>query len=129
MGWLFSRGKPSPHARRCRPTLEALEDRVVPYALSGSSWASPSVTYSLMPDGTYLSTGARSALFATLDAVAPREVWMAQIDRAMQSWADASGLTITQVSDDGSTQGIAGSAQGDSRFGDIRIRGRPRSAP
>lgn len=110
-----------------RPVLEGLEDRTVPYALSGSSWANLSVTYSFMPDGTTMS-GGTSALFATLNAVASTAVWQAEIDRAMQTWAAASGLTITRVSDDGSPQGIAGSAQGDSRFGDIRIGAYPMDA-
>ncbi len=135
MVWPFFRRRPKAarsqklsHAgHQARLTLEALEDRLVPYALCGSSWANPNVTYSFMPDGTTMSNGAQSALYATLDAVASTAVWQAEIDRAMQSWADASGLTLTRVSDDGSTEGIAGSAQGDSRFGDIRIGARPMS--
>src|SRR5262249_11317595 len=46
-----------------------------------------------------------------------------EIARALQSWADVSNLNFHFVADDGSAQGTAGLAQGDSRFGDIRIGG------
>src|SRR6516162_5252150 len=111
--------------RRCQPSLEHLEDRVVPYNLSGSKWASANVTYSFMPDGTQLYNGSTSSLFATLNAVAPTATWEAEIDRAIQAWASVSGLTLTRVSDDGGSEGCAGLAQGDPRFGDIRIGAMP----
>src|SRR5262249_37791837 len=41
--------------------------------------------------------------------------------RALQSWADVSPLNFHFVADDGSPGGTSGLAQGDPRFGDIRL--------
>ena len=54
-------------ARFVRPTLELLEDRTVPYALSGYKWGAPNISASYLPDGTP-TAGSPSNLFATLDA-------------------------------------------------------------
>src|SRR5262249_22975634 len=43
--------------------------------------------------------------------------------RALQTWADVTPLNFHFVSDSGAADGISGSTQGDSRFGDIRIGG------
>jgi hypothetical protein len=116
------RGQP---ARRpqCRPHLEPLEDRLVPYVLSGYTWANPNVSVSFMPDGTLISSSYPSNLFAVYNAAYPQATWQRQVAIALQSWADVSNLNFHFVADDGSPQGTAGLAQGDSRFGDIRIGG------
>ncbi len=36
--------------RSYRPTLEGLEERIVPYALSGFQWANDNISASFMPD-------------------------------------------------------------------------------
>jgi hypothetical protein len=113
----------SAETRRCRPALEALEDRVVPYALSGYQWANPNVSVSFMPDGTLIAGSYASNLFAVYNAAYPQATWQRQVAMALQSWADVSNLNFHFVPDDGSPQGTAGLAQGDSRFGDIRIGG------
>src|SRR5207244_3705496 len=64
-----------------------------------------------------------SNLFATYNAADPQAVWQREVARALQAWADVSNLNFHFVADDGSPQGTAGLAQGDSRFGDIRIGG------
>lgn len=110
-----------PHSR-VRPTLTALEDRVVPYALSGSTWANPNVSVSFMPDGTLIS-GYQSNLFSVYNGTYSQATWQREVARALQSWANVSNLNFHFVPDDGSAQGTAGLAQGDSRFGDIRIGG------
>src|SRR5262245_46279545 len=110
----------SPH---CRLLLEPLEERLVPYALSGYTWANPNVSVSFMPDGTLIQVGHPSNLFATYNAAYPTATWQREFARALQVWADVSSLNFHFVSDDGSPQGTAGLAQGDSRFGDIRIGG------
>src|SRR5262245_24295934 len=89
---------------RVHPTLEALEDRVVPYALSGYHWASPNISGSFLPDGTS-SQGYSSSLFATLDAVAPTATWQREFARALQTWASVSGLNFYFVADDGAPSG------------------------
>jgi hypothetical protein len=54
-----------------RPTLGLLEDRTIPYALSGYKWALLSTSASYVPDGTVLKGGAASSLFSMLDARRP----------------------------------------------------------
>jgi hypothetical protein len=95
----------------------------VPYALSGYTWANPNVSVSFMPDGTLIASNYASNLFATYNAAYPMATWQHEIARALQVWADVSNLNFHFVADDGSPQGTAGLAQGDSRFGDIRIGG------
>jgi hypothetical protein len=103
--------------------LEPLEDRLVPYVLSGYTWANPNVSVSFMPDGTLISGSYPSNLFAVYNAAYPQATWQHEVARALQVWADVSNLNFHFVADDGSPQGTAGLAQGDSRFGDIRIGG------
>src|SRR6516225_1429105 len=117
-----SRGRPA-RPRRVPPTLEPLEDRLVPYVLSGYTWANPNVSVSFMPDGTLISSAYPSNLFAVYNAAYPQATWQREIARALQVWADVSNLNFHFVADDGSPQGTPGLAQGDSRFGDIRIGG------
>jgi hypothetical protein len=110
-------------SKNCRPTLEALEDRLVPYALSGYQWANTNVSASFMPDGTISDGGVPSNLFATLNAVAPTETWQREFARALQTWADVTPLNFHFVSDSGAESGTNGLSQGDSRFGDTRFGG------
>lgn len=105
---------------RCRPMLETLEDRVVPYNLAGTSWANPNITFSYAPDGTDWN-GSPSTLFADLNAIAPTQTWQREFARALQTWAEYANINFHQVPDDGSPEGTLGYTQGDSRFGDIRL--------
>jgi hypothetical protein len=106
-----------------RPVLEGLEERITPYVLSGYQWASPSVSVSYMLDGTLISSSYPSNLFSVYNAAYPQATWQREIARALQVWANVSNLNFHFVSDDGSPQGTSGLAQGDPRFGDIRIGG------
>jgi hypothetical protein len=103
-----------------RPRLESLEDRIVPYVLSGSQWANLSVSASFMPDGTPIGTNT-SNLFAAYDARYPTATWQLQFARALQTCAAVTPLNFHFVSDDGAPQGSPGLVQGDPRFGDIRV--------
>jgi hypothetical protein len=108
MVWRFFHGKSnasrrrklSPLERRTRPTLE---DRVVPYALSGYSWPNPNLSFSYVPDGASWE-GTTSNLYATLNAVAATATWQREFARALQTWANSSPLNFYEVSDNGSTQ-------------------------
>jgi hypothetical protein len=125
---IFNRANSTVRADSTRgPALccEPLESRLLYYALSGSQWAGHDISYSFVPDGTTLSSGYTSALFAHLDAQHPTEVWQHEFARALQTWAQYSPLNFHLVSDDGSPFGAEGSSQGDPRFGDIRLSGRP----
>jgi hypothetical protein len=124
LSFLFRR---TPAARdrvaRRRLVLEPLEERLVPYSLSGYVWANPNVSVSFMPDGTLISSSYQSNLLATYNAAYATATWQREVARALQVWANVSNLNFHFVADDGSPQGTSGLAQGDSRFGDIRIGG------
>jgi hypothetical protein len=110
--------------RTRRSRYETLEPRMLLHAAAGREWASTDVSVSLLPDGTS-TDGYTSSLFSELDAVAPRAAWQRELARALQSWANVSNLDFHFVSDGGSPTGSPGRAQGDSRFGDIRLGAHP----
>src|SRR5262249_24614562 len=103
--------------------LEPLEERLVPYSVSGYAWANPNVSVRYMPDGTLISSSYPSNLFSVYNAAYPQATWQREFARALQTWASVSPLNFHFVTDDGSPQGTAGLAQGDGRFGDIRLGG------
>lgn len=112
--------------RSVQPKVDNLEDRMLLYAAIGGSWQYPQrITYSLVPDGTTLSsgTGSTSNLFATMNAKFPGVNWQAQIQRAAAVWEAVTNINLVQVSDNGTSLGGGSNQQGDSNFGDIRIGG------
>lgn len=112
-----------------RPVLrcEGLEGRDTP-AQFGVPWTdSAHLSLSFVPDGTKVA-GESSGLNAALDAQMPRAVWQEAIFKAIQTWSDISNVNVGIVPDSGDPFGIAGTTQGDSRFGDIRIAGLPMTA-
>ena len=88
-------------------------------------WPDPNVRVSLVPDGTplYLNSpdGPKSNLFALYNGRWPQDQWQNEIKKAFAAWQKHCGLVFTLVPDDGSPLGSHGQAQGDPRFGDIRI--------
>ncbi len=107
-----------------RPRIEMLEDRRVP-ATWGVPWADPQhLTASFVPDGT-MARGQSSQLYQSLDAELGVGNWEPTILRALQTWAVNSNINVGLVADGGQPLGIAGPAQGDARFGDIRISAEP----
>jgi hypothetical protein len=99
---------------------ESLESRCV-MAAFGVPWHDPGhLSISFAPDGTTIA-GHESSLFAALDAQQPTEEWQRTILTAFQSWAEHSNLNFGWRDDGGQVFGSAGFAQGDPRFGDIRI--------
>ena len=106
--------------RRHRLHIESLEDRRVP-ATWGIPWADPQhLTASFVPDGTAVP-GQTSHLFQTLDSQLGAGKWESTILKALQTWAVNSNINVGLVADGGQAVGIAGPAEGDARFGDIRI--------
>jgi hypothetical protein len=104
--------------------VEALEGRANP-ATSGVPWPDPAhLTLSFVPDGTSVG-GVPSTLGHALDAVAPRAVWQGEIVRAFRAWADHAGIALRVRDHGGQPLGTPGAVEGDSRFGDIRVAGRP----
>ena len=91
------------------------------YSTLGDMWTYDSrITYSFMPDGTSVG-GTPSALFSTLNAVAPTATWEAQFEQAASLWETAANVNLALVPDGGEAVGTNGDQQDDPRFGDIRI--------
>lgn len=110
--------------RRNRPVFESLEARDLP-ATWGIPWADPQhLTMSLAPDGTNVF-GQSNTLFGTLNAQLGAGTWEATILKAVQTWASSANINVGLVSDGGEPIGVAGAAEGDPRFGDIRISAAP----
>ncbi len=117
--------------RRARPTLEALETRLVPYATTGNLWPNPQlVTLSFVPDGTVLALGGLGQITSNLSSVfnlipgitAPAQ-WQNIILKAAQTWAAQTNINFAQVSDNGAQAGSGSYQQGDPGMGDIRVGG------
>src|SRR5947209_12271963 len=110
-------------------SLEDLEDRVVPYSVTGNAWPNPQlITISFVPDGTKLSSAVGSPitsnLFSTFNGrFGSAAAWQAQILKAAQVWAQQTNINFAVVSDNGATSGSGNYQQGDPGFGDIRIGG------
>jgi hypothetical protein len=114
-----------------RPSVEALESRLAPYAATGNAWPHPQlVTISFVPDGTVLAqenggyiTSNLFASFSKIPGITSPTQWQNIILKAAQSWAAQTNINFTVVSDDGSDAGSGSYQQGASNFGDIRIGG------
>jgi hypothetical protein len=114
-----------PKKRVSRPVLEGLEDRMLLYSANGGTWTyGARITFSFVPDGTNIG-GKPSALFSTLNAVAPTATWQQQFLKAATLWSSYAHINLALVPDDGSPLGDDGYQQGDGRFGDIRISAIP----
>jgi hypothetical protein len=104
--------------------VERLEERLVPYALSGNVWPHPNlITLSFVPDGTIISGTTPSNLFATLNARWSTATWENIILKAAQTWAAQTNINFAVVSDNGTAIGGGNYQQGDPGMGDIRIGG------
>jgi hypothetical protein len=122
----------SRHLKR-RPSCERLEDRSLmtstpgyDYVLTGYSWPDPNrITYSIAPDGVFWDHGTNN-LNATFNAkFGAGGTWQKQIARALATWQSVANINIVPVGDGAYDFNTLGSAQGDSRFGDIRFGGYP----
>ena len=87
----------------------------------GLLWVDPpSLTLSFPADGTDVA-GVSNSLQGELDSQFDHAAWRSAIEQAFQTWADAIGGQVTVVEDGGQPLGTLGLAQGDPRFGDIRV--------
>jgi hypothetical protein len=124
-----SHTSPTTPSHRIRPQVETLEERIVPYSLTGNAWPSPQlVTISFVPDGTIVgvtSNGyAYSNLFQKFDArFGTAATWEKVILQAAQTWAAQTNVNFTVVGDNGTAIGQGAYQQGDPKLGDIRVGG------
>lgn len=103
---------------------EALESRFLFYNLSGYSWSDTNVSYSFLPDGSFVDDHSNS-LFAELASVAEPAVWQREFARAVQTWASVSPLNFHEVNDKGGESSYLGPVQGHPDQGDIRVGAHP----
>jgi hypothetical protein len=111
--------------RWARPSLEALESRLVAYAASTNAWPVPQlITIGFVPDGTSLGGGNTSNLFATFNAkFGSASAWESQILKAAQQWAQQTNVNFAVLDDNGAPIGSGSYQQGDPNMADIRIGG------
>jgi hypothetical protein len=125
----FLTKSPRRPAPRARLEVEALESRLVPYALTGNAWPHAElITLSFVPDGTVLAVGTSGNITSNLFAVFNRKFgsaisWQNQILKAAQTWAAQTNINFAVVADSGADAGSGSYQQGDPSFGDIRIGG------
>ncbi len=111
-------------ARRPSLRVEAFEDRLTPYSVSGNAWPIPDrITVSFVPDGT-LVNGVASNLQATFNTkFGAAATWQNVFKEAAQVWAQQTNINFVFVADSGAATGSGSYQQGDPAFGDIRIGG------
>jgi hypothetical protein len=115
--------------RITRPAVERLEDRMVPYSVTGNAWPHPNlITISFMPDGTNLGGIVTNNLNASFNAnpylnQAGSANWKNQVLKAAQVWAQQANINFAVVNDNGAASGSGSNQQGDPGFGDIRVGG------
>ncbi len=129
---LFWKPRANRKDRRIRRfCCDRLEERslmtVIPgydYVLYGTSWPNPNhITYSIAPDGVFWDHGSNN-LNATFNArFGTSGSWERQIALALATWESVANINIAPVADGPFDLNTLGLAQGDSRFGDIRLGG------
>ncbi len=94
------------------------------YVIQGESWPNPShITYSIAPDGVWWDHGVDN-LNATFNArFGTSGIWERQIALALATWESVANINIVPVADGPYDYNALGLAQGDPRFGDIRVGG------
>jgi hypothetical protein len=103
--------------------VEALETRLVPYAVIGNWPYAELIRIGFVPDRTNLG-GVASNLIATMNArFGSQAYWQNQFLLAAQVWAQQTNLNFALVGDDGAPIGSGPYMQGDLSRPDIRIGG------
>lgn len=111
-------------ATRKRFSVELLETRVAltGFELSANQWAMKDrLTYSIPADGVFWYHGINSLNSSFDSLLGPG--WKLAIAEAISEWSSAANIDIAEVTDQGGDSDYGGLAQGDPRFGDIRIGG------
>ena len=113
------------HRSKTRLQGESLELRKMLDA-SGALWNldADQYTISFADDGTNVGPK-QSSLYTELAHLGAPEVWQEAILRGFQTWARHTNVDLIVVDDDGTDFGARGDANGDPRFGDIRVAAVP----
>ncbi|MCA9177970.1 MAG: matrixin family metalloprotease, partial [Planctomycetales bacterium] len=127
-----NRGKSLRPSRRL--SLERLDDRrllagdVFDFSTESSgAWQSHAdLTVSLVPDGTDVA-GRDSQLFEKMGGLGDVAQWQEAVLRAFQVWSESANINFGVVADSGDPLGSPGLADGDARFGEVRIAAIPMS--
>jgi hypothetical protein len=117
--------------RRLRTDCDRLEERSLmsgiagyDYVLTGYSWQNPArITYSIPPDGVFWDHGTNDLNAAFNAKFGASGSWQRQIALALATWESVANINLVPVQDGPYDFNILGNAQGDPRFGDIRIGG------
>lgn len=118
------RGQRPRNGRRGRTlAVERLETRMPLDASGLAGFAAGELTLSFVPDGTHVS-GYTSSLF-TDPEMQQIPGWQEIVAQAFQTWADLVHVPVRVVADSGDPLGTLGAAQGDARFGDVRVAAVP----
>ena len=89
----------------------------------GGQWDnSRPITFSIAPDGQVWDRGTNN-VNAVLNAQFGGTSWQKEVAVALQTWAASANLNFVAVPDGPYGWNVQGDAQGDSRFGDIRVAG------
>jgi len=124
MAWHYKRtARTRTRRSKWQPTLERLEPRELLYVPSGTQWADPShITYSIVSDGVFWDRGIND-LNSYMNSRFGNDVWQRELARALQTWVTVANINVAETSDANLPFNTPGQAQGDPRFGDIRIGG------
>jgi matrixin len=91
--------------------------------LDGANDGVATVSYSFTPDGVRMDSGKRNTLNATMDRIFGAGNWESIFANELNRWAGVSNgkVAFVEHGDGPYDFNVAGAAQNDSRFGDIRI--------
>ncbi len=107
-----------------RLSVQTLEERLNPYAVSGNLWPNASlVTVSFVPDGTIVNGYASNLQSTFTTKFGTAATWQNVFKEAAQVWAAQTNLNFNFIADSGVGTGSGSYQQGDPTIGDIRIGG------
>ena len=126
--WLHTRRRLRRGDRSRQFQIEGLESRLVLYSTTGGAWVYNTITYSFVPDGTYIAASNNGNIYSNLNQALNSEgistaQWQQAMDKAAATWEAVAGINLVRVSDDGAAIGSSQYQQGNPAEGDIRIGG------
>lgn len=126
--WQSSRRVQRRSVRSRQFQLEGLESRLVLYSTTGGMWTYNTITYSFVPDGTFVAASNNGNIYSNLNQSLAAEgistaQWQQVMDKAAATWEEVAGINLVRIGDDGGAIGSSNYQQGNPNEGDIRIAG------